>query len=108
VLLGLLFFSRSFVFFLKKERISRQHVTWCGRRRVACQLRIQPLLWWLKKSGLRVFFTKKLIFFTKTPIFQPFQPQNTLKTPRNQPINLINPKRSRPLKQTIKNIASLT
>jgi hypothetical protein len=67
--LGPVIFFQVICIFFKKERISRQHVTWCGRRRVACQLRIQPLLWWLKKSGLRVFFYQKTHFFHQNTYF---------------------------------------
>jgi len=48
-------------------------------------------------------------FVPKNSFFQPFQPQDTFITPKNQSINLINLKKKRfkPLKQTGKNIASL-
>jgi hypothetical protein len=64
-------------FIKKKKRI--------GKRRVACQPKIQHSLWLLENLDLQVFCTKKLIFSTisttkhfyntKKPIYQPNKPK---------------------------------
>jgi hypothetical protein len=57
-----------------------------------------------RKSSLRVYLAKKLIF---QPISTTKHLTNTLRTLRNQPINPLNQKKSKPLNQIGKNIASL-
>jgi hypothetical protein len=93
-------------FFKRKNWRTTRHLLWQMTYCLLAQNSTTIIV--AKKTRFASFFYKKNSFFHQNTYFQPFQPQNTLKTPRNQHINLIKPKRSRPLKQTIKNIASFT